>query len=66
MKCKFCNHACQKAGKQKNGTQKYYCKACKKYQQEEYKYAACNKGVELMISNLVYESVGIRGIPTDK
>jgi len=34
MTCKFCNHACQKAGKQKNGAYKFYCKLCGKYQQD--------------------------------
>lgn len=41
MKCKFCSSVCIKAGRQKNGTQKYQCKSCKKYQQKYYCYRAC-------------------------
>jgi len=33
MECQFCKGECQKAGRQKNGTQKHYCKRDKKYQQ---------------------------------
>ena len=62
MECNFCRDKCQKAGKQKNGAQKYYCKKCKKYQQGIYKYAAYNKEVVAMITRLVCESVSIRGI----
>lgn len=62
MECKFCGHTCQKAGMQKNGAQKYYCKLCQKYQQSLYKYAACKNGVREIISSLVCESVSIRGI----
>lgn len=62
MECKYCRHKCQKAGSQKNGTQKYYCGNCKKYQQSQYRYAACKAGVEAMIPKLVCNSVGIRGI----
>lgn len=25
MKCNICNNKCQKWGRQKNGTQRYYC-----------------------------------------
>ncbi len=62
MNCKFCNQSCYKWGKQKNGTQKLYCRNCKKYQQQEYKYAACNSKIDKQIANLVCESVSIRGI----
>ena len=62
MECNFCRDKCQKAGKQKNGAQKYYCKKCKKYQQGIYKYAAYHKEVVAMITRLVCESVSIRGI----
>ena len=62
MKCKHCNGNCQKAGKQKNGVQKLYCRACKKYQQLQYKYVAYNATTNTMIASLVCESVGIRGI----
>jgi insertion element IS1 protein InsB len=36
MKCTYCNGRCSKAGKQANGTQKYQCWVCKKYQQGDY------------------------------
>jgi transposase-like protein len=62
MECKFCGQTCQRAGRQKNRAQKYYCSTCRKYQQLQYKYAACNKNIEPMISSLVCESVSIRGI----
>lgn len=62
MNCKKCSERCQKWGRQKNGTQRYYCKACKKYKQEEYKYSAYNPDVVIMIPKLVCESVSIRGI----
>jgi insertion element IS1 protein InsB len=32
----YCNGRCPKAGKQANGTQKYQCKLCRRYQQAEY------------------------------
>ncbi len=62
MTCKFCNHACQKAGKQKNGAQKLYCKLCRKYQQKTYRNRACCKDIKPMIFKLVCESVSVRGI----
>ncbi|MEQ1677946.1 MAG: IS1 family transposase [Chitinophagaceae bacterium] len=62
MECKYCNRKCQKAGRQKTGTQKYYCASCKKYQQKQYSYAACKPGVRAMLPKLVCNSVGIRGI----
>ncbi len=62
MECKYCKNNCTKAGKQKNGTQKYYCVACKKYQQLQYKYTACKAGIDTMVVKLVCNSVGIRGI----
>jgi insertion element IS1 protein InsB len=62
VECKYCGHKCQKAGKQKNGKQKHFCTACKKYQQEQYSYLACKAGVTAMIPKLVCNSVGIRGI----
>ncbi len=62
MKCQFCNTICQKSGRQKNGAQKLYCKECKKYQQTTYQYRACQSNLSPMISQLVCESVGIRGI----
>ena len=62
MKCQFCKGNCQKAGRQKNGAQKLYCKGCRKYQQADYSYKAYQGNVNAMIRQLVCESVGIRGI----
>jgi len=62
MKCKFCDGDCRKAGRQKNGSQKLYCKACGKYQQAIYQNNAFKKDVQVMIPQLVRESVSIRGI----
>jgi len=62
MTCKFCDHACQKAGRQKNGVQKLYCTLCRKYQQTAYRNRACCKDTKPMISKLICESVSVRGI----
>src|ERR1700722_16683502 len=62
MTCKFCDHPCQKAGKQKNGPQKFYCSLCRKYQQLAYRNRACCKSTKLMISKLVCEGVSVRVI----
>jgi transposase-like protein len=62
MTCKFCDHLCQRAGKQRNGAQKLYCTRCDKYQQQEYIYLACRAGTIEMVQSLTCESVGIRGI----
>ena len=60
MKCQFCEGKCQKAGKQKNGTQKHYCSQCKKYQQKIYRYKAYESRTSPMISELMCEGLGIR------
>lgn len=62
MKCVYCKGKCIKVGKQSNGTQKYQCKACQKYQQEEYKYLAYAKDVNKRIIRCIQNSVGIRGV----
>lgn len=62
MDCKFCKNSCRKAGKQRNGCQRYHCKACKKYQQKEYIHFAYQPGAMSMTSRLVCESVSVRGI----
>jgi IS1 family transposase len=62
MNCIFCDKKCQKTGKQKNGTQKLYCKVCKKYQQFDYRYQVYRESILRLIPQLVCESVGIRGI----
>lgn len=62
MECKFCKEKCQKAGRQKTGIQKYYCKGCGKYQQREYAYNACNAVTMELLPKLLCESVSIRGM----
>ncbi len=62
MKCRFCSGLLRKAGNQKNGTQKYYCKHCRKYQQKTYQYRAYNLDVNHRIESYVQEGVGIRSI----
>jgi transposase-like protein len=62
MTCKFCDHSCQKAGRQKNGVQKFYCVRCGKYQQSVYRNKAWDKRMGPMITSLLCESVSVRGI----
>ena len=62
MNCKYCNQTCCKWGRQKNGTQRYYCNVCKKSQQNEYRYFAYKPVTMELLPHLVCESVGIRGI----
>jgi insertion element IS1 protein InsB len=62
MDCKYCTRKCRRSGRQNNGTQRYYCMVCKKYQQKEYIYQACRGTANATITSLVRESVGIRGI----
>ena len=61
-KCKYCKSTtCVKAGLQKNQTQRYLCKSCKRYQQAEYKYesyAINDKQIRLYVC----EGVGIRSM----
>ncbi|MBS1978684.1 MAG: IS1 family transposase [Bacteroidetes bacterium] len=53
---------CLKAGRRKNGTQKFRCQGCKKYQQQTYKYQACYKTTNQSITQLLIEGLGIRSI----
>jgi transposase-like protein len=62
MNCQFCKEKCQKAGRQKNGTQKLYCTQCGKYSQATYRYTACGQDNTAIIKRLVCESAGIRSI----
>lgn len=62
MHCQNCKGICQKAVRQRNGAQKLYCVKCKKYQQEGYKNTAYESGIDTLITSLVCEEVGIRGI----
>jgi len=62
MDCKYCSQQCRRSGRQKNGSQRYFCRRCVKYQQKEYIYKACGATINTTIQLLVCESVGIRGI----
>jgi transposase-like protein len=46
MDCKYCSKPCNKCGKQGNGKQKYRCKRCLKYQQDDYQKHAYNIGIK--------------------
>src|SRR5258708_40309164 len=61
MECKYCNRKCGRSGRQQNGTQRYYCRGCKKYQQKDYLYQACVGTGNETIKLLVCESVVVRG-----
>jgi insertion element IS1 protein InsB len=61
MECQICKGGCQKAGRQKNGAQKHYCKGCKKYQQEVYQYKAYRWSTDDAICQLICEGVSVRG-----
>ncbi|HVU57804.1 MAG TPA: IS1 family transposase [Puia sp.] len=62
MECQYCKGTCQKAGRQKNGSQKYFCGGCKRYQQACYRKKAWQAGTESMIADLLCEGVGIRSM----
>ena len=62
MKCTYCRNNCIKKGKQKNGIQKFYCKACKKYQQKQYSYLAYEPNTNNRIVILIKEGCGIRSL----
>src|SRR5258706_7938607 len=62
IECSTCSKPTVKNGKSKSGTQRYYCKACKKYFQSSYIYKACAKEITGMITTLTKESCGIRSI----
>ncbi len=62
MECKYCSKVCIKSGKQKDGTQRYYCKGCKKFQQKNYCYKACASNMKNWIPKLLSNGVGIRGM----
>ncbi|MBS1637735.1 MAG: IS1 family transposase [Bacteroidetes bacterium] len=61
MNCKHCNAPCIKKGYSKR-TQRYQCKACRRYQQQQYKYRLCQKEDEQTILKLNNIGVGISGI----
>ena len=62
MNCNYCQKNCIKKGKQKNGTQKFFCCSCKKYQQMNYQRQAFRPDIDKQIITLVKESCGTRSI----
>lgn len=62
MNCKYCQHACIKAGFHGNGKQKFYCKVCRKYQQAAYAYRAYECDLNTRIQQLLVEGISLRGI----
>ena len=60
VKCRYCEGYCTKNGKEKNGQQRYRCKACGKGQQVNYRYNAYNPSLNKNIIALTKEGVGIR------
>jgi insertion element IS1 protein InsB len=62
MDCKYCKEPCVKAGFQKNGIQKFYCKTCKKYQQAVYTSEAYHPQSNHRIVVLLREGIGLRGM----
>ena len=58
-KCIYCNGDCTKAGKQANGTQKYQCKCCGKYQQSAYSKKAWLPSTDAAVVAHVKEGCGI-------
>jgi transposase-like protein len=61
MNCKYCNHPCIKKG-YAGAIQRFYCKHCKRYQQQNYRYRLCNQQDENMIIKLNNEGLGISSI----
>ncbi|WP_188938134.1 hypothetical protein [Puia dinghuensis] len=53
MDCVYCHHKCWRAGRQKNGLQRYYCPTCRKYQQARYQYKAYWGSTDSQIKSLV-------------
>ncbi len=62
MNCPVCNNPCVKNGFQANGRQRYYCKACKLSCQQDYQNRACVPNMDLSITGLLKEGMGIRSI----
>ena len=62
MVCKFCGGDCVKNGYQLNGKQRFKCKCCKRKQQHEYLYHACESEINHKIKKYIKTSSGIRDI----
>ena len=52
----------QKNGNSPCGTQRWYCKECKKYFRLHYRYNACKQGIKEQIIELTLNSSGVRDI----
>lgn len=62
MECRYCQERCVKAGKQRSGVQKFYCKTCKRYQQASYTSEAYHLHSNDRIVALMREGMGVRSI----
>ncbi len=62
LKCQYCKNDCRKKGFQTTGKQKFQCRICKKYQQENYQKRAWKASTDRKIIALTKESCGIRSI----
>lgn len=62
MECKYCSGSCIKAGKQRSGVQKFYCKRCTRYQQSSYTSAAYHPESNNRITALIREGMALRSI----
>ncbi|TJY34837.1 IS1 family transposase [Pontimicrobium aquaticum] len=62
MKCKYCHQANTIKKGKRNNLQRYYCKDCKGYFQNNYSYKAYNSKTNELIKNLLKEGCGIRSI----
>jgi len=51
-----------KNGKSPNGTQRWYCKSCKRYFRLDYSNNACKPGVKEKIIEMTMNSSGVRDI----
>jgi transposase-like protein len=61
--CLFCQGTdLQKNGKSPTGTQRWYCKACKKYFRLEYLYNAYKPGIKEKIIEMTLNGSGVRDI----
>lgn len=61
MQCKYCNTPCIKKGSN-NTIQKFYCKLCKKYQRNTYRYQLLTLAQDLQIAALNNEAMSISSI----
>lgn len=62
MECRYCNSHCVKAGRNRIGMQRYYCRACKRCQQAVYVYKAYHRDTNRRVVSLLVEGMGIRSI----